>query len=109
MPHVINEVKRLVDSDRQSEIRLNANGGNSILVVCDPMKEVEYIAEFRQFLPENNYAIIDLNKCLVEFVSKHKNQLIEDYNLLQSATHEIFKAPASEESSDLFKEIIACV
>ncbi|MBK7967323.1 MAG: hypothetical protein IPK10_19955 [Bacteroidetes bacterium] len=38
-----------------------------------------------------------------------KNQLIEDYNLLQSATHEIFKAPASEESSDLFKEIMANV
>jgi hypothetical protein len=33
--------------------------------------------------------------------------LVELYNLLQSATHEIFKAPVGEESPDLFKEIIS--
>jgi hypothetical protein len=104
--HIIHEVKRLVESDRRSEIRLSANGGNSILVVCDPMKELEYITHLEKILSEDSYSIIDLNKCLINFVSTHKAELLELYGLLQSATHEIFKAPAGEESSDLFKEII---
>lgn len=100
------EAKRLVESDRRSEIRLNANGGNSILIVCDPMKEVEYTEHLIELLPENNFSIIDVNQCLIDFVTNHKTELDELYNLLQSATHEIFKAPAGEESDDLFKEII---
>lgn len=104
---IILEAKRLVESDRRSEIRLNANGGNSILIVCDPMKETEYIEHLQQLLSTDNFSIIDLNQCLINFVNTHKDQLVELYDLLQSATHEIFKAPAGEESSDLFKEIIA--
>jgi hypothetical protein len=41
--NTILEAKRLVEFDRRSEIRLNANGGNSILIVCDPMREPEYV------------------------------------------------------------------
>lgn len=104
---IILEAKRLVESDRRSEIRLNANGGNSILIVCDPMKESEYIEHLIELLPIDNFSIIDLNQCLIDFVADHNAELVELYNLLQSATHEIFKAPAGEESPDLFKEIIS--
>jgi len=34
--HLIIQVKRIVESNKRSEIRLNANGGNSILLVCPP-------------------------------------------------------------------------
>ena len=105
--NTILEAKRLVESDRRSEIRLNANGGNSILLVCDPMREMEYIEHLTELLPIENFSIIDLNKCLVDFVTNHKTELVELYDLLQSATHEIFKAPAGEESNDLFKEVIS--
>ena len=104
--HIILEAKRLVESDRRSEIRLNANGGNSILLVCDPMREMDYIMHLKELLPIENFSIIDLNKSLVDFVTNHKTELVQLYNLIQSATHEIFKAPAGEESNDLFKEII---
>jgi hypothetical protein len=104
---IILEAKRLVESDRRSEIRLNANGGNSILIVCDPMKEPEYIAQLRDLLPEESFVLIDLNECLIDFVTKYKNHIIELYDLLQSTTHEIFKAPVGEESQDLYKEIIS--
>lgn len=103
---LILEAKRLVESDRRSEIRLNANGGNSILIVCDPMKEIEYIAHLKELLPEDKFSLIDLNQCLTDFVGTHKVELVELYDMLQSATHEIFKAPSVEESSDLFKDII---
>ena len=105
--HIILDAKRLVESDRRSEIRLNANGGNSILIVCDPMSEADYIASIEQNLTKDAYSVIDLNKCLVDFVSDNKAELVELFGLLQSATQEIFKAPAGEESKDLFKEIIS--
>lgn len=104
--HIIRETIRLVESDRRSEIRLNANGGNSILIVCEPKNEFEFIQELGKTLPDANYELIDLNECLVSFIGKHKDELVKLYELLQSATHEIFKAPANEESDDLFKEII---
>ena len=96
---------RLVESNRRSEIKLNANGGNSILMVCDPIREMEYVAHLQELLPSETYSIIDLNKCLIEFVSSHKEELVELYDLLQASTHEIFKAPADEESQDLFKNV----
>lgn len=104
--NIILEAKRLVESDRRSEIRLNANGGNSILIVCEPMREAEYISQLNSLLPTDNYSIIDLNQCLIDFISNHKTELVELYDMLQSATHEIFKAPVGEESSDLYKEIL---
>ena len=104
--HIILEAKRLVEFDRRSEIRLNANGGNSILIICEPMKETEYIEHLTELLPADNFSFINLNQCLIDFVTNYKNELIELYDLLQSTTHEIFKAPAGEESNDLFKEII---
>jgi hypothetical protein len=105
--HIIIQAKRLVESDRRSEIRLNANGGNSILLICDPMKELEYIEQMKELLPPDTYVLIDLNQCLVDFVTNHKAALLELYELLQSATHQIFRAPDGEESNDLFKELMS--
>ena len=107
--HIILEAKRLVESDRRSEIRLNANGGNSILIVCDPMQELEYISNLKKLLPQEGFAFIDLNECLIDFVTNHKQELVELFGLLQSAIQEIFKAPANEQAQDLFKEIISCI
>lgn len=104
--HTVLEAKKLVESDRRSEIRLNANGGNSVLIICDPMQELSYITEINKLLPKESYQVIDLNQCLIDFTSLHQQDLDELYNQLQSATHEIFKAPAGEQSPDLFKEII---
>lgn len=107
--HLIIDAKRLVESDRRSEIRLKANGGNSVLIVCNPLEEKDFIIQMKELLPESNYLFIDLDQCLIDFVSNHKKVLDELYNLLQSSTHEIFKAPPGEESQDLFKEIIATI
>jgi len=105
--HIILEAKRIVESGRRSEIRLNANGGNSVLLVCEPMKELEYIEQLKELLAPDFYALIDLNECLTDFVTNHKAELEQLYDMLQSSTHQIFRAPDGEESNDLFKEIIA--
>lgn len=105
-PHIILEAKRLVESDRRSEITHHAKGGNTILLVSEPMSEFEYIQQMKELLPSEAYTLIDLNECLVDFVNSNKAELEGLYELLQSATHQIFKAPVGEESNDLFKEII---
>jgi len=105
--HSILEAKRIVESESRSEIKHNANGGNSILIVCDPMLELEYISKLNELLPKAKYDLIDLNECLIQFVSHHQDNLNELFEQLQSATHQIFKAPDGENSQDLFKEIIA--
>ena len=64
---------RIVESDKKSEIRLNANGGNSILLVCPPEKEGQYIASLKSILKGRDYNIIDLNELLIGFVDKYKD------------------------------------
>ena len=59
--NTILETKRVVESDKRSEIRLNANGGNSILIVCDPSREVEYISAIRKLMDTDVYKIIEKN------------------------------------------------
>ena len=66
--HIILEAKRLVESDRRSEIRLNANGGNSILLVCPPNLEFQYIEKLVEMMPVDTYKIIDINEMLISFV-----------------------------------------
>jgi len=104
--NIILETKRLVESDKRSEIRLNANGGNSILIVCEPSMEGEYITAIRKLMDKNVYDIVDLNDALIEFVDANRKDLDELFELLKGSVHQIFKAPAGEESNDLFKLII---
>ena len=65
--HIITQVKRLVESDKRSEIRLNANGGNSILLVCPPNLEYQFIVKLNELMGAE-YSIIDLHELLISFV-----------------------------------------
>jgi hypothetical protein len=100
--NTIIEVKRLVESDRRSEIRLNANGGNSILVVCEPDRELEFIGAINKHMPEDSYRIIDLNMLLNKFIEQNRDVLDETFKLLKSSVNQVFKTPDGEQGSDLF-------
>ena len=104
--YIINQTKRLVESDKRSEIRLNANGGNSILVVCEPKQEFDFIKTINNLCDSETYSIIDLNSLLFQFVSENKELLADTFELLKGSVHQIFKAPESEEGNDLFKFIL---
>ena len=69
---IVNQVKRVVESKKRSEIRLNANGGNSILLVCPPDQEYKYIEVINNIMGPETYRIIDLNKLLISFVDAVK-------------------------------------
>ncbi len=107
--HIILQTKRLVESDKRSEIRLNANGGNSIMIVCDPGRELEYIQSIRQLMEEDTYKVIDLNDILNNFVSANQDDLEAYFSLLKGSVHQIFKSPEHETGPDLFGQIISAV
>lgn len=98
--------KRLVESDKRSDIRLHANGGNSVLVVCLPEIEAEYIKAINDLLPADSYAVIDLNDLLIRFVDNNAGTLSERFELLQGSVHQVFKAPDGEQGDDLYSLII---
>ena len=55
---------RLVEANENSHISLNANGGNSILIVCEPLQEIDYIEAIQTLMTNDKYEIIELDKLL---------------------------------------------
>ncbi|MBU2649684.1 MAG: hypothetical protein KKA81_02010 [Bacteroidetes bacterium] len=102
---IINEVKRLVESDKRSEIRLNANGGNSILVVCPPDSEPEYIQAMENQM-EDGYEIIKLDDLLMNFVESNRQEIEDRFDLLRGSVEQVFKLPQGEDGQDLYKIIM---
>ena len=107
--HIITQIKRIVESDKRSEIRLNANGGNSILLVCPPEMEFQYIEKLIEMMPSDIYKIIDINEMMISFVEAYKADIGEMFDLLRGSVHQIFKAPEGETSPDLFKHILGAI
>lgn len=103
---IVNQVKRVVESKKRSEIRLNANGGNSILLVCPPDQEYKYIEVINNTMGSETYRIIDLNKLLISFVDDNRKNIEESFELLKGSVHQIFKAPEGEVGPDLFSCIM---
>ena len=101
--------KRLVESDKRSEIRLNANGGNCILLVCEPSKELEYITAITKLMEKDTYEIIDLNGLLNKFLEDNADSLKESFELLKGSVHQIFRTPEGEDGNDLFRIVLKAV
>ena len=105
--NIISQIKRLVESDKRSEIRLNANGGNSILLVCPPEHEYLYIERIKILMPQEMYHTIDINELLISFVEENKEILPEMFDFLKGSVRQIFKAPIGESTPDFFKKILS--
>jgi len=107
--YTISQIKRIVESNKRSEIQLNANGGNSILLVCPPEQEFEFIEKLTELMPQETYRIIDINEILISFVETYKSDLAEMFHLLKGSVHQIFKAPEGETGPDLFKHLLSAI
>lgn len=101
----VQEAMRLVESNANSNIRLNANGGNCILIVCEPPRELAYIEAIKHLMTNDKYEIIDLNNVLCEFVTANRLYLEDSFELLKGSIHQIFRTPHGEEGPDLFRLI----
>ena len=107
--HAVQMTMRLVESEENSAIRLNANGGNSILVVCEPQRELEYIQAIQSLMQPEKYNIIDLTSILSNFVAQNRADIEAAFDLLQGSTQQVFKAPVGEEGTDLFGMILEAI
>jgi hypothetical protein len=103
---LINQVKRVVESNKRSEIRLNANGGNSVLIVCPPDLEYKYINVINNTMKSETYRIIDLNELLISYVNDNQKTIEDSFDLLKGSVHQVFKAPEGEVGPDLFSCIM---
>ena len=105
----INQVKQLINANQQSNIRLNANGGNSILIVSPPEQEIDFINEMFKEFDETNYMIINLNQLLISFIEEHRDDIELKFELLKSSPHQIFKSPEGEMDDDFFNYILKSI
>lgn len=103
---LVMQVVRLVEADKKTEIRLNANGGNSVLLVCPPQQEKDFIEVLQRMIDKNIFNIVDLNELLTGYIEKQKSHLEERFSLLQSSLHQIFKAQESESDAQDFYNFI---
>jgi len=103
------ELIRFVKGDRQSEIRSSANGGNSIVLVCPPQQEKDFIEVLHSMLGKNDFNIIDLNILLIEYIENNRDFLEEAFGLLQSSLYQIFKTPYGECSNDFYHCILEAI
>jgi len=100
---------RMVESNANSNIRLNANGGNSILIVCEPNKEIDYINAIYKLMAKDKYKTIDLNNVLCEFITENESHLKDFFELLKGSLPQIFRTPDGEDSPDLFGIILKAI
>ncbi len=105
--NIVGQVQRLVKTADTTEIKLNANGGNSILLVYPPEKEDQFIEVIKKAMDKDRYELIDVNKVLIEFIEFNKSEIIEKFDLLQSSVSQIFKAPEEETENDFFTHLIS--
>lgn len=103
------KIKRLIEANNFSEIRLNANGGNSILIVYEPDKDCEIFNEVSNNLDKNQFQIIDISELLLNFIKSNAQVLELLFDLLQTEVSQIFKAPSGEERPDFFRDIIDAI
>lgn len=107
--YLVKQLKALVESNKRSEIRLNANGGNSILVLCPPLEEDSYIDTFHSMLEDAYFQIIDLNELLITFLNKNRAEIEELFELLSGSIPQIFKSSEDEDDTDFFSFIMQTI
>lgn len=105
----IQDLEKAVRAYGENNIKLSANGGNSMLFMCPPLEENEYIRLMRQNLDEERYAFIDVNQLLVRFIDENEEEIKLKYDLLKNSSSQIFKLPYGEEGNDLFQMIIQAI
>lgn len=97
------DLKAALDIRNREQLKLKANGGNTILFTYPPEDESEYIMEAKKLFPELSF--IDVSRLFVEYIEEFglENfiQLYKDYS---TSTHLAFKS--DDDSIDLFNRVI---
>lgn len=112
MSYITDHQAKLADLKRhlnnQNQLRLQSNGGNSILFSYPPHEEHLYLPKLKEIYSETA-TFIDVSKLLVKFIDEDDWDSFARYYQEFSATpHIIFKSD-DDSSSDLFALIIEAI
>lgn len=112
MPYITDHQQKLVDLQRhlnnQEQLRLQANGGNSILLSYPPHEEHLYLAKLKDIYSETA-TFIDVSKLLTQFIDEDSWDAFAQYYQDFSATpHKVFKSD-DDSMSDLFALIVQAI
>ncbi|MFC1731452.1 hypothetical protein ACFL6I_14130 [candidate division KSB1 bacterium] len=98
------DLKAALDVRNRDQLKLKANGGNTILFAYPPEDGAEYIQEARLLFPELYF--IDVSILFVQFIDDFGlEDFIQYYKDFNTSTHLVFKS--EDESIDLFDRIIS--
>ena len=103
------KLEQTISSYQHDNIKLSANGGNSMLFMCPPVEEDVYIERLKKNLSEEEFCFIDVNELLMEFVKQNREEIELKFEMLSSTTDQIFMLPKEEEGEDLFCMIIRAI
>lgn len=109
MPYITDYQQKFADLkfhiENQDQLRLQANGGNSILFSYPPNEEQQYIEKVKDLYSESA-DFIDISKLLVQFIDKDGwESFSEYYNDFKNTPHLIFRS--DDPTPDLFDQIIS--
>lgn len=105
----IMELEQAVQAYSTNNIKLSANGGNSMLFMCPPLEEKDYIEIMQKNLSPEKYVFLDLNKLLIEFIDENEDEIKMKFDFLRNSSNHIFKLPQGEEGNDLFGIVISSI
>lgn len=102
----IKDLEQAVQSYSENNIKLSANGGNSMLFLCPPLEERQYIEVLKKNLNQDKYTFLDMNQLLIQFIKENQEEIKIKFDFLRNSSNQIFKLPQGEEGNDLFGMII---
>ncbi len=108
MPYMSDYQQKFADLEHhianQAQLHRQANGGNSILVSCQPSEEHLYIEKAKELYHDRG-SFIDVSKLFVRFIDDHGwESFSEYYEDFKNTPHKVFRS--DDETSDLFDMII---
>ena len=80
----IKDLEQAVQAYNKNNIKLSTNGGNSILFMCPPVEESEYIAVLKKTLNSEKYMFLDMNDLLVKFVEENADEIKMKFDFLRN-------------------------
>lgn len=97
-----------LDLQNRDQLRLKANGGNTIIFTYPPNEESLYFQKLYDIKQENNFQLINVAALLVEFINQDGWEDFESYYKdFQITPHILFKS--DDESPDLMDGIIRAI
>lgn len=97
-----------LEIQNRDQLRLKANGGNTIIFTYPPKEEALYLEKLQEISLENNFQLIDVATLLVEYIDQDGWDDFEAYYKdFKTTPHKVFNS--DDETIDLMDNIIEAI